>query len=264
MSAHPSHPIINEQEEEAMTFWEHLDVLRSSIIRMLFVVAVTTVVAFFFKDTLFNIVLAPSKSDFITYKLMGAEPFSLQLVNIGLTEQFMIHLKTTCYFGVIIAAPFILYLLYQFIRPALYTNERKYTLSVVGSSYVMFIVGTIVDYFIIFPLTVRFLGTYSVSQDVQNMLSLQSYMDTLLMMSLVFGIIFELPVISWLLTKFGIIKPQWMKKYRRHAIVAILIIAAIITPTADIFTLCIVSLPIWVLYEASILICAHTQARTNV
>jgi sec-independent protein translocase protein TatC len=96
------------------------------------------------------------------------------------------------------------------------------------------------------------------------MLSLQSYMDTLLMMSLVFGIIFELPVISWLLTKFGIIKPQWMKKYRRHAIVAILIIAAIITPTADIFTLCIVSLPIWVLYEASILICAHTQARTNV
>ena len=158
---------------------------------------------------------------------------------------------------------FILYLLYQFIRPALYTNERKYTLSVVGSSYVMFIIGTIVDYFIIFPLTVRFLGTYSVSQDVQNMLSLQSYMDTLLMMSLVFGIIFELPVISWLLTKFGIIKPQWMKKYRRHAIVAILIIAAIITPTADIFTLCIVSLPIWVLYEASILICAHTQARTN-
>ena len=263
MSAHPSHPIINEQEEEAMTFWEHLDVLRSSIIRMLFVVAVTTVVAFFFKDTLFNIVLAPSKSDFITYKLMGAEPFSLQLVNIGLTEQFMIHLKTACCFGVIIAAPFILYLLYQFIRPALYTNERKYTLSVVGSSYVMFIVGTIVDYFIIFPLTVRFLGTYSVSQDVQNMLSLQSYMDTLLMMSLVFGIIFELPVISWLLTKFGIIKPQWMKKYRRHAIVAILIIAAIITPTADIFTLCIVSLPIWVLYEASILICAHTQARTN-
>ncbi len=131
----------------------------------------------------------------------------------------------------------------------------------VGLSYLMFIVGTIVDYFIIFPLTVRFLGTYSVSEEVKNMLSLQSYMDTLLMMSLVFGIIFELPVISWLLAKFGIIKAQWMKKYRRHAIVAILIIAAVITPTADIFTLCIVSLPIWVLYEASILICAACAAK---
>ena len=257
MSENTSHPIIEEQEE-AMTFWEHLDVLRSSIIRMLLVVGVTTIVAFFFKDTLFNIVLAPSKSEFITYRLMGAEAFSIQLVNIGLTEQFMIHLKTACYFGVIIAAPFILYLLYQFIRPALYQNERRYTLSVVGSSYLMFIIGTIIDYFIIFPLTVRFLGTYSVSEDVQNMLSLQSYMDTLLMMSLVFGIIFELPIISWLLAKFGIIKAEWMQKYRRHAIVVILIIAAIITPTSDIFTLSIVSLPIWLLYELSIFIVKRT------
>ncbi len=237
-----------------MSFWEHLDVLRGSIIRMLAVTAIAAVIAFCFKDQLFDIVLAPSHSSFITYQLIGAEAFEIHLVNIGLTEQFMIHLKTACYFGIVIASPFILWLLYQFIRPALYNNERHYTVSVVSSSYVMFIIGILVNYFLIFPLTVRFLGTYSVSTDVSNMLSLESYMDTLLMMSLVFGIIFELPVISWLLAKFGLLKYEWMQRYRRHAIVAILIIAAVITPTSDVFTLVIVSLPIWLLYEISIFI----------
>lgn len=128
---------------------------------------------------------------------MGAEPFTIQLVNIGLTEQFMIHMKTAFYFGVVIASPFILYLLYQFIRPALYPNEKRYMLSIVGSSYIMFLIGILINYFLIFPLTVRFLGTYSVSEDIHNMLSLESYMDTLLMMSLIFGIVFELPIISF-------------------------------------------------------------------
>lgn len=254
-----SHPTYEGQEEDSMTFWEHLDVLRSSIIRMLIFIAVSSLLAFFLKDWLFNIALAPGKEDFVTYRLIGAESFSIKLVNIGLTEQFMIHLKTACYFGVVMAAPFILYLLYQFIRPALYKNERKYTLSVVGASYIMFITGTLVNYFLIFPLTVRFLGTYSVSPDVRNMLSLQSYMDTLLMMSLLFGFIFELPVISWLLAKFGLIKAKWMQTYRRHALVVIIIISAIITPTSDVFTLFIVSLPIWLLYELSILIVKTTK-----
>lgn len=237
-----------------MTFWEHLDVLRSSIIKMLMITIATTIIAFFFKEQLFDIVLAPSHADFITYQLMGAEPFTIQLVNIGLTEQFMIHMKTAFYFGVVIASPFILYLLYQFIRPALYPNEKRYMLSIVGSSYIMFLIGILINYFLIFPLTVRFLGTYSVSEDIHNMLSLESYMDTLLMMSLIFGIVFELPVISFLLAKFGLLKAEWMQQYRRHSIVAILIIAAIITPTSDVFTLTIVSLPIWLLYETSILI----------
>ncbi len=237
-----------------MTFWEHLDVLRSSIIKMLMITIATAIIAFFFKEQLFDIVLAPSHANFITYQLMGAEPFTIQLVNIGLTEQFMIHMKTAFYFGVVIASPFILYLLYQFIRPALYPNEKRYMLSIVGSSYIMFLIGILINYFLIFPLTVRFLGTYSVSEDIHNMLSLESYMDTLLMMSLIFGIVFELPIISFLLAKFGLLKAEWMQQYRRHSIVAILIIAAIITPTSDVFTLTIVSLPIWLLYETSILI----------
>ena len=118
----------------------------------------------------------------------------------------------------------------------------------------MFVLGLLVNYFIIFPLTVRFLGTYQVSLSVHNMLSLQSYIDTLLMMSLMFGILFEIPVISWLLALFGLLKAEWMQRYWRQALVAIVIVAAVITPTGDAFTLAIVSLPVWLLYEASILI----------
>lgn len=249
------------KEEQELTFWEHLDVLRGCIFKMLAVAVGCGIAAFCFKNQLFDIVLAPKNADFITYKLIGVEPFQIHLVNIGLTEQFMIHMKTAFFFGIIGASPYILYLLYKFISPALYMNERHYAVRVVGSGYVMFIIGILVNYFLIFPLTVRFLGTYQVSTDVENLLSLQSYMDALLMMSLVFGVVFEIPVISWLLAIFGLLKAEWMQRYRRHAIVVILIVAAVITPTADIFTLLIVSLPIWLLYEISIWIVKTTNIQ---
>jgi len=127
----------------------------------------------------------------------------------------------------------------------------------------MFLIGMLVNYFLIFPLTVRFLGTYELSPEVKNMISMQSYIDTLLMMSLIFGVVFEIPVISWLLATFGLLRASWMKKYRRHAIVVILILAAIITPTADIFTLLIVSLPIWLLYEISIRLVMLTRPKNS-
>lgn len=247
-----------EQEAE-LTFWEHLDVLRSSLIKMIVVAVGAGLVAFCFKDTLFDIVLAPKDPNFITYKLLRSEPFSIQLVNVGLTEQFMIHMKTALYFGILAASPYILYLLYKFISPALYKNEQHYAVRMVGGGYVMFIVGILVNYFLIFPLTVRFLGTYQVDEQVKTMLSLQSYMDTMLTMSIVFGVVFEIPIISWLLALFGLIKAKWMTQYRRHAIVAILIIAAVITPTSDVFTLIVVSLPIWLLYEVSIVIVRLTH-----
>jgi sec-independent protein translocase protein TatC len=237
-----------------MTFWDHLDELRSVIIRAFAVTVVVAVVAFCLKDELFAVVLAPRTSDFITYWLMGVEPFSIHLMNTGLTEQFMIHMKTAFYAGVLVASPYIVYLLFRFISPALYDNERRYATALVSSGYLMFMLGTLLNYFLIFPLTVKFLGTYQVSEDVANMLTLQSYMDTLLMMSLVMGIVFELPVVSWLLSRMGLINAQMMKTWRKHAVVAILIISAIITPTTDAFTLFVVALPIWLLYEVSILI----------
>jgi sec-independent protein translocase protein TatC len=234
-----------------VTFWEHLDELRGSLIRMAIAAIAMGLVAFAMKETLFDIVLAPSKPDFFLYRIIGAEPFDIKLINTGLAEQFTIHMKVALTVGLLVASPYILYLLFHFVSPALYENEKRYSVRITLSAYLMFIVGVALNYFLVFPLTVRFLGTYSVSADIENMLTLSSYVDSMLMMSLWFGIIFELPVVCWLLGKFGLLKAEWMTRYRRHAIVAILIIAAIITPTGDIFTLMVVSLPIYILYEAS-------------
>jgi len=240
-----------------VTFWEHLDELRGSLIRMAIAAIAMGLVAFAMKETLFDIVLAPSKADFFIYRIIGAEPFDIKLINTGLAEQFTIHMKVALTMGLLVASPYILYLLFHFVSPALYENEKRYSVRITLGAYLMFIVGVALNYFLVFPLTVRFLGTYSVSADIENMLTLSSYVDSLLMMSLWFGIIFELPVVCWMLGKFGLLKAEWMTRYRRHAIVAILIIAAIITPTGDIFTLMVVSLPIYILYEASVILVRH-------
>ena len=236
------------------TFWDHLDELRFSLFRILGAIALFGIMAFVLKDELFAVVLAPRSSDFITYQLLGVDDFSIHLMNTGLTEQFMIHMRTAMYAGLLVASPYILYELFRFVSPGLYENERRYAVWIVGAAYLMFIIGTLVNYFIVFPFTVRFLGTYQVSPDVANMLTLQSYVDTLLGMSLVMGLVFELPVVCALMGRMGLINGQLMSTYRRHALVAILIVAAVITPTTDAFTLFVVALPIYLLYELSILI----------
>lgn len=239
---------------EYATFWEHLDELRARLIRMLLVVAVFSVVAFLMKEQLFSVVLAPRNSDFLSYRLLGVPVFSIQLINTGLTEQFMVHMRTAMYTGLLAASPYIIYELFGFVSPGLYENERRYAFRLVGAAYVMFILGTLMNYFLVFPLTVRFLGTYQVSADVANMLTLQSYIDTFIGLSFLMGVLFELPVVCWLMGRMEIINSKMMAAYRRHAIVAILIVAAVVTPTTDVFTLFVVALPIWMLYEFSILI----------
>ena len=242
-----------------MTFWSHLDVLRSSLIRMAAVTCVLAIGAFVMKDLLFSIVLAPRSSDFVTYRLLGIDAFHISLMNTGLTEQFMIHMRTALYAGLLLASTYILYELFRFVSPGLYQNERRYAVWIVGAAYVMFLLGTLTNYFMVFPLTVRFLGTYQVSPDVANMLTLQSYVDTLLGMSLVLGVVFELPVVCGLMGRMGLLTSSLMSQYRRHAVVAILIVAAIITPTTDVFTLFVVALPIYLLYELSIQIVRITK-----
>ena len=245
------------------TFWDHLDELRSRLVKMVLVIALATVAAFVLKDQLFAVVLAPKSSDFVSYRLLGIPPFSIQLINTGLTEQFMVHMRTAMFVGLLAASPYVIYELFRFVSPGLYANERRYALRLVGSAYVMFIAGLLLNYYLVFPLTVRFLGTYQVSVDVSNMLTVQSYIDTLIGMSFMMGVLFELPVLCWLLSRFGIINASMMSQYRRHAIVAILIVAAIVTPTTDVFTLFVVSLPIWLLYELSILIVTLSSKRSN-
>ena len=240
-----------KSEVPTATFWDHLDVLRSAIIRMAVAIVLFAAAAFILKELLFDIILAPRSSDFVSYRLLGVDAFTLHLMNTGLTEQFMIHVRTAMYAGLLVASPYILYELFRFVSPGLYQNERRYALWIVGAAYVMFLVGTLVNYFLVFPLTVRFLGTYQVSPDVANMLTLQSYVDTLLSMSLVMGVVFELPVVCGLLGRMGLINRQMMTQYRRHAIVVIVLVAAVITPTTDVFTLFVVALPIYLLYELS-------------
>ena len=240
------------QENNTATFWEHLDELRTVIIRSLAVVVMAAVVAFLLKEELFRVVLAPRTSDFFVYRLMGVGPFALHLMNTGLTEQFMIHVRTALYAGLLLASPYVLCQLFRFVSPALYDSERRYAVWIVSSAYLMFLVGTALNYLLIFPLTVRFLGTYQVSADVDNMLTIQSYVDTLIGMSLVMGVVFELPVVCGLLGRMGLLSAGLMRRYRRHAVVATLVVSAVITPTTDVFTLTVVALPIWLLYEVSI------------
>lgn len=236
------------------SFWDHLDELRSRIIKMLLAVVAMSVIAFLLKEPLFRMVLAPSNGGFVTYRILGVPDFSIHLINTGLTEQFMVHMSTSLYMGLLAASPYIIYELFCFVAPGLYAHERRYAMWLVGSSYVMFILGILLNYFLVFPLTVRFLGTYQVSPNVTNMLTLQSYIDTLISMSFLMGVLFELPVVCWLMGRMGIINSRMMSTYRRHAIVAILVLAAIVTPTTDVFTLFVVALPIWMLYELSVLI----------
>lgn len=250
-------------DSEEMTFWEHLDVFRSSIIKMLVATVAAGIIAFLLKEPLFHIVLAPQDSNFFLWQWVGVEPFKIQLINTGLAEQFLIHMKVALVTGLIVASPYVLYILFSFVSPALYENERRYSVRITLSAYLMFLLGVAVNYFLVFPLTVRFLGTYQVNNSVENMLTISSYVDTLLMLSLMMGVVFELPVLSWLLAKFGLLRREWMVSYRKHAFVAILIVAAVITPTSDIFTLLIVSLPIWLLYECSIFIVGRVQKKSE-
>lgn len=222
-----------------MTFWDHLEELRHCLLRSLAVIVVFAILAFIFKDEVFAVVFAPKDQN-------------VQLINTELTSQFMTHMMVSFYCGIVVAAPYILYEMYKFISPALYQNERRYATRIVGSSYIMFMLGTVFCYFVVFPFTFRFLGNYQVSGDVDNLISLSSYIDTFLILCLMMGVVFELPVLSWFLGKLGFLNRQLMQQYRRHAVVAILFVAAVITPTSDAFTLIIVSLPIYILYELSI------------
>lgn len=257
-------------ETNKQSFWEHFDVLRTAIVKIAAVAVGFGIAAFCFKEGLFAVVLAPKDDGFVTYRLFnriaawaGGETgsFAVQLINTGLAQQFIIHMKAALCAGILCASPYILYQLFRFVSPALYANERKYVVRVVGGGYAMFVVGVLVSYFLIFPLTFRFLGTYQVSGDIANLITLDSYISTLVLMCLSMGIVFEIPILSWLFAKLGFLSADFMRRYRKHAIVAILVVAAIITPTSDVFTLSLVALPMWLLYEVSIFIVNKTANK---
>lgn len=259
------------KERQVLTFWDHLEELRKVFFRIAAAVAVLMLVAFCFKDELFAVLLAPKEADFVIYRLfcrmadalsvpsLCPEGFYVKLINTRLAAQFVTHMSVSFYTGLLLASPYIVYQLFRFVSPALYAHERKYTLRVAGWGYVLFMAGVLLNYFLVFPLSFRFLATYQVSDAVENTITLSSYMDTLLLMNLLMGIVFEIPVICWLLAKSGFLTSALMRRRRRHALAGILAAGAVITPTSDVFTLLMVSAPMYVLYEASIRIVAHTE-----
>ena len=240
--------------QEDMSFWQHVDVLRGSIIRCLAAVLVCGIAAFCFREPVFRAVFWPSQPSFPLWKIwpLTADQAALKLINTELTQQFIVHIEVAMLVGLIAVLPYILIELMRFIGPALYAHEKKAMLPIATGGYTMFMIGVALAYFLIFPLTYRFLAAYQVSETVENLISLRSYISTLLMLAAMMGILCELPVICGILARLGLLKASAMRRYRKHAIVIILIIAAVITPTGDAFTLMIVALPIYLLYELSI------------
>lgn len=253
------------QQLQEMSFWDHIDALRSVLIRIVIALVVVTVGLFCVMPTIFDsIILAPCHGDFALYRLFErmtssvswlpqftTQGFEVELINIKLASQFFIHMSTSFWLALVLMFPFVLYELWTFVAPALYPNEKRGVKTAFLIGCLMFFLGVAVGYFIVFPVTLRFLADYHVSMMVPNQISLDSYMDTFLMLIFVMGIIFELPLVAWLLGNLGVLHRNFFRTYRRHAIVALLVLAAIITPTGDPFTLMVVFLPIYLLYEVS-------------
>lgn len=245
-----------------LTFGGHLEVFRQMLFRILGVAGLIAIVVFCFKDITWSILMAPSEWDFCTYRLLETamreieidfrfEEFHVDMIATDLSSQFMTHITTAVYLGLLGASPYILFELFRFIFPALYENERKYSVQVAVIIYVLFLLGVLMSYFVLFPISFRFLGTYSVSAKVVSNITLDSYISTFVSLTLVMGVVFQLPVVAFFLGKLGVASSWMLSKYRKHALIVIMLVAAIITPP-DLMTLILVTIPLYLLYEVSI------------
>jgi len=251
-------------EEKVMTFWDHLDELRKHIIRSLIAIVVLAIVAFLNRHFIFDyVILAPSSSEFITNRALCwvgkqlslnalcIDDMKLKIINIKMSGQFLTHMYISIVAGFIMAFPYILWEIWRFVRPAMHDNEKAYSKGGVFISTLLFLTGILFSFFLIVPLTVNFLGTYQVSESVANQISLGSYISTVVSVTFAVGIVFELPILVYFLTKIGVITPDFLKKNRKYMFVILLLLSAIITPP-DMFSQVLVVLPLLVLYEFSI------------
>lgn len=250
-----------------LTFWDHLDELRQVLFRIIVVWLVLAVGYFIAMPYLFdNVILAPCHNDFIFYDFLRhigerfnltneffTQEFRVKLININLGAPFFIHISTAFWLSVVTAMPYLFFEVWRFVRPALYPREQKGVQKAITIGTVMFFIGMVLGYFMVYPLTLRFLSTYQLSAEIENQITLNSYIDNFMMLILCMGLAFELPLVTWLLSLLGVVNKAFLRKYRRHAIVVIVIAAAIITPTGDPFTLSVVAIPLYLLYELSIL-----------
>lgn len=260
----------NDDAQSEMSFWDHLDELRRVLTRVIMVTAVIGIAVFMFKDEVFAAVLAPAKGDFITYRwinhllvLLGWESMlipqtDITMINTQLAAQFMTHVTVSMTIGLLAAAPYIVYELFGFVKPALYENERRYSTRIMVAVVLLFFTGVAMNYFVIFPVSVRFLGTYQVSEGVVNTIALSSYISSFTTLSLMMGLVFEIPVLAYFLARAGMVGSSTLANYRRHAFIIIMIVSAFITPP-DAFTLILMTVPLYALYEVSIIIARRVE-----
>src|SRR5512133_3623501 len=261
--------------EKEMSFLQHLEELRWHIIRSILAVLILMIIAFIFKNVLFNeVILGPKRPDFITNSLLcklgeylntaalciNTKP--LNLISIKMSGQITTHITVAMVAGLILAFPVILWEFWQFFSPALKPNEARYAKGAVFAASILFFIGVLFGYFMLAPLSIHFLSTYEVDPSVVNQININSYIGTLTSICLATGLVFELPIVAFFLTKIGVITPQFMRKYRKHAIVVIFIVAAIITPP-DVFSQTLVAIPLLILYEVSILIAARVMKQKD-
>lgn len=262
-----------------MTFLDHLEALRWHLIRSATVVAVLATVLFFYNDFIFGTVLfGPKHPDFITYRafcwfsthLFGNDSLCLaqsissihfELINTEISGQFTKHIWISILSGLIVGFPYVLWEVWRFVKPALREKEIRSTRGFVGIASLLFLTGVFFAYFIIVPLAVNFLGNYQVTSEVKNLITMDSYISLVTTLVLATGIVFELPILVYFLTQFGILGPSFMRRYRRHAIVVILIVAAIITPSPDVTSQLLVAIPLYVLYELSIFVSVSVERK---
>ena len=239
-----------------MSFWDHLDVLRGTLFRSALSVFLASIVMFCFKDFLFGkVILAPSRPDFFMYKILGGG-VSMQLINTEVSAQFFVHLKVSFICGLVIAFPYIIYEIWKFIAPALYDNEMRSVRKAFLGSALLFYAGVATGFCLIFPVTLSFFQGYTVSDAIANTITLNSYISMFSSMVILFGIVFEFPVLIVILSNMGIVTREMLTKYRKHAFVGVLIVAAVITP-ADPFSMLIAAAPLYLLYELSVIVCVR-------
>lgn len=249
-------------DDSMMTFGGHLEVLRKVLFRVAAVTLIFACAIFAFKEITFEVLLAPSEWDFTTYRLtedfcrlfnpgFSLGQFQVDLIATDLSSQFMTHITTSVYLGLLCASPFIIFELFRFVSPALLESEKKYSVPIVILIYLLFVLGVLMSYYILFPISFRFLGTYSVADRIHSTITLDSYISTFVTLTLMMGLVFQLPIIAFVLGKMGFVRSEYLIKYRTYAFLIICLVAAIITPP-DVMTLILVAVPLYMLYEISI------------
>jgi sec-independent protein translocase protein TatC len=261
--------------EKEMSFWEHLEELRWHLVRSVIILVLLAIGAFIMRKFIFDvIILAPKDPDFLSYralcalgKLVGSDALCigtkpLEIINIEMSGQFLVHIYVSLMVALVVAFPYLLWELWSFIRPALLPKEKKYSRGVVFYSTVLFMIGMVFSYFLIVPLTINFFSSYQVSASVNNTITLSSYISTVVSLTLATGLVFELPIVVFFLTKVGILTPAYMRKNRKYVLVILLTIAAIITPP-DIFSQILVTIPLMGLFEFSIFVSSRVHKKQS-